>query len=304
MNFSDWLERSWLEAGYPIGLAALRHGRLASWLATLNRLPNPCRTSAEFGNTLTIGQLREIDDRAIVEHIIEELIPWRKGPVSIFGLEIDTEWHSNLKWDRICTCLDWRGKRVLDVGSGNGYFGFRALDAGATFVLGIESYLIYVLQAALINWFARTRNIVVPLRFGADTLHGEFDIVMSMGVIYHQRNPHAHLDALFTKCRPGGHLILESLISEEEFKPTDRYAGMRNVYRIPSLESLQIELQQVGFVEPVLLDVSKTTEHEQRTTRFMPFKSLTDFLDPADSSRTIEGLPAPTRAVFVARRSP
>lgn len=28
-------------------------------------------------------------------------MPWRKGPFSLYGVEIDTEWRSDLKWDRV-----------------------------------------------------------------------------------------------------------------------------------------------------------------------------------------------------------
>ncbi|MEW8068099.1 MAG: DUF1698 domain-containing protein, partial [Candidatus Thiodiazotropha endolucinida] len=45
-----------------------------------------------------------------------------------------------------------------------------------------------------------------------------------------------------------------------------------------------------------------TTIEEQRATEWMRFESLADYLDPADRSLTIEGYPAPRRAVFVARQ--
>ncbi|WP_122853349.1 DUF1698 domain-containing protein, partial [Pseudomonas viridiflava] len=38
-----------------------------------------------------------------------------------------------------------------------------------------------------------------------------------------------------------------------------------------------------------------------RGTEWMKYQSLSDFLDPEDHSKTIEGLPAPMRAVIVAK---
>jgi len=35
----------------------------------------------------------------------------------------------------------------------------------------------------------------------------------------------------------------------------------------------------------------------------MTFESLADFLDPTDSTRTIEGFPAPVRAIVAAKRA-
>ena len=33
--------------------------------------------------------------------MLTELKPWRKGPWEIMGTHIDSEWRSNLKWDRL-----------------------------------------------------------------------------------------------------------------------------------------------------------------------------------------------------------
>jgi len=48
------------------------------------------------------------------------------------------------------------------------------------------------------------------------------------------------------------------------------------------------------------VDVSVTSTEEQRATAWMTYESLSDFLDPVDSARTIEGYPAPERAVVIA----
>jgi len=39
---------------------------------------------------------------------------------------------------------------------------------------------------------------------------------------------------------------------------------------------------------------------EQRRTPWMTFHSLEEFLDPEDNTRTIEGFPAPRRAILTA----
>jgi len=43
-----------------------------------------------------------------------------------------------------------------------------------------------------------------------------------------------------------------------------------------------------------------TSLDEQRSTDWMTFESLPDFLDANDRSKTIEGYPAPMRAVILA----
>ena len=46
--------------------------------------------------------------------------PWRKGPFNVFGVAVDTEWRSSLKWNRIAGHVNLRERRVLDVGCGGG----------------------------------------------------------------------------------------------------------------------------------------------------------------------------------------
>jgi tRNA (mo5U34)-methyltransferase len=75
---------------------------------------------------------------------------------------------------------------------------------------------------------------------------------------------------------------------------------MRNVWFIPSTAALCHWLQRLGFKNPKVVDVNTTTLYEQRATSWMENESLIDFLDPTDHSKTIEGYPAPQRAVIIA----
>jgi tRNA (mo5U34)-methyltransferase len=75
---------------------------------------------------------------------------------------------------------------------------------------------------------------------------------------------------------------------------------MRNVWFMPAPDALVKWLARNGFRNVRVLDVSTTTVREQRSTQWMRFKSLADFLDPDDPARTIEGLPAPRRGIFLA----
>ena len=59
-------------------------------------------------------------------------------------------------------------------------------------------------------------------------------------------------------------------------------------------------MQRVGFKNIKVVDVAPTTIEEQRATEWMDSQSLVDFLDPNDHSKTIEGYPAPLRAVVIA----
>ena len=76
---------------------------------------------------------------------------------------------------------------------------------------------------------------------------------------------------------------------------------MGNVWFLPSCDTLLSWLRKLGFLEAELVDVCITTTEEQRSTEWMTFHSLAEFLDPEDSSKSIEGYPAPRRAVVTAR---
>jgi tRNA (mo5U34)-methyltransferase len=133
-----------------------------------------------------------------------------------------------------------------------------------------------------------------------------FDSVFSMGVLYHRRSPLDHLYQLKSLLVSGGELCLETLVIEggagQILLPQDRYARMRNVWFIPSSAELVTWLQRCGFTNVRLVDETVTELTEQRITDWMQFESLAQCLDPDDASLTIEGLPAPRRAVLLANK--
>ena len=83
--------------------------------------------------------------------------------------------------------------------------------------------------------------------------------------------------------------------------PEGRYARMRNVWAIPGTERLRGWVRNAGFKNVEVVDETPTTFSEQRSTEWMRFESLEQALDPDDPTRTIEGLPAPIRAIVIAR---
>jgi tRNA (mo5U34)-methyltransferase len=186
------------------------------------------------------------------------------------------------------------------------------LGQGAAVALGIDPTRLFIAQFnALKRYGPEYPAFVLPLKseqFLADRNAGYpgFDTVFSMGILYHRRDPVEHIQELVDFVRPGGELIIETLVVDGNedaiLNPAARYAKMRNVWSIPSVLALEAWCQQSGLVDIELIDVSKTTANEQRATEWMEFESLTDFLDPEDSNRTIEGHPAPQRAIMLCRR--
>jgi tRNA (mo5U34)-methyltransferase len=258
-----------------------------------------------------IGVAEDIDTgtRAQIENGLRELHPWRKGPFEVFGIFIDTEWHSDWKWQRLKDHIQpLTGRTVLDVGCGNGYHCFRMAGAGAKLVIGIDPTLIYVMQFEALQRFAGISNVyVLPLRIDDVPEKLEcFDTVFAMGVLYHRRSPLDHLYELRDCLKPGGELVLETLVIEggagQVLVPRERYARMGNVWFIPSVAELVGWLQRCGFSDITVVDVTPTTTDEQRSTDWMTFESLSACLDSTDPKKTVEGYPAPVRAILVAKK--
>ncbi len=282
------------------------NGDLPRWIAALGQLPPLPSTEVKLTQgTISVGPPLAASDAAALAAVLDCLHPWRKGPFSIHGVEIDTEWRSDWKWARLEPALPTLdGWLVLDLGCGNGYYAYRTLGAGARLVLGVDPTLRFVMQFLAVNQYIGTDQVaVLPL---ADhqlpaTLSG-FDLVFSMGVLYHQRDPAAHLQRARRLLRPSGMLILETLILDQTASavliPQGRYAKMRNVHAIPTLDHLTRWVQAAGFHAVETININHTTTAEQRATPWMRFQSLADFLDPSDPSCTIEGYPAPCRALL------
>jgi tRNA (mo5U34)-methyltransferase len=309
------LTRRWRQSGWLVEvcdrahskLLNHSHGDLPRWKSILEKLP-AAETCAELDHPAPMLGKPHGGKKVLREQLMG-LHPWRKGPLRLAGIRVDTEWRSDLKWARVSPYINLHGQRVLDIGSGNGYFGLRMLGAGADFVIGIDPTLLFVMQYFACRHFSGdVGNYVLPL--GVEELPegpAGLDTVFSMGVLYHRKDPASHLGRIFSLLKDGGTLVLETLVlpkGEENnlLIPDGRYARMRNVWAIPGTGRLLGWIKDAGFSEPRLVDITPTTIQEQRSTAWMTFESLEQALDPSEPSKTVEGLPAPVRAIVIARR--
>ncbi len=286
------------------------NGSAAQWLSVLQSLPIGRASYSNLNaSAVSLGQAEDLTDaeQQILIDQLKTFHPWRKGPYELFNIFVDTEWRSDWKWDRLIPHIAPLNDRlVLDVGCGNGYHGWRMLGAGASLVVGIDPLLLNVIQfLAIKRLYGEAPFFVLPV--GIEQLPQElkwFDTVFSMGVLYHRRSPIDHLLELKSCLKANGELVLETLVIEggegEVLLPEGRYAKMRNVWFIPTCQTLLSWMKRCGYKKARVVDVSVTSIEEQRTTEWMHFNSLPSFLHPDDPTQTIEGLPAPRRAIVIA----
>ena len=285
----------------------VNNGNIPKWTMALDALKAMPKGEIELNEPYISINQNSLDSEIIVS-AFKKLLPWRKGPFMFNNLKLESEWQGDLKWKRLQNHITpLKNRRVLDVGAGNGYFTLRMAMEGAKKVLGIEPFLLFNYQYAAIKSLIgnEINAMLLPIRLEEMPKSAIFDSVFSMGVLYHQRTHMEHLLQLKDIMAPGAELILETLVVEGPkgymLIPEGRYAQMRNVHCLPSVETLKSWLADANFNNIKVVDISKTSSEEQRRTEWIGDNaaSLEDFLDPSDPSLTKEGHPAPTRVIII-----
>ncbi len=279
----------------------------------------PCEALQSFsatnidcsGDVVRIGLADEVskEEQQEIESQLRIFMPWRKGPFSVFGIDIDAEWQSQRKWQRILPHLpDLQDKVVADIGCNNGYYMFRMLPHGPKVVLGFEPSVQHYYCFKGLNGMAGQENLHIDL-LGVEHLQlfpDCFDVLFLMGIIYHRSSPVECLRDIFSSLRKGGTLVLESQAipgeSPTALFPEKTYAKVPGTYFVPTASCLKNWVLRAGFKEVEIFCQHPMSSEEQRHTDWMQFESYIDFIDPADPKKTVEGYPAPERVYLLARK--
>lgn len=276
----------------------------------LDTLPavEPRSWRVDHGVVVVGPQLDEGDPRrdSLIQ-IAKQLGNWKKGPFNLCGLPIDAEWRSDLKWDRLKHQLpNLQGQRVLDVGCNNGYSLFRLAEQQPEIVLGIDPIPKFMFQYQLMQHYAAEPRIAFRL-WGWQQLvamPNSFDTLLCMGILYHHRSPFDLLNALRGTLKKGGTLFLETIVMPGDeahlMLPPGRYAGMRNVWFLPTLSALLDMLSRSRFRNLHVITSQPHSTEEQRSTAWHPEPSYAAQLHPGNPDLTVEGLAAPWRAIVMA----
>lgn len=262
-------------------------------------------------DSVVIGGSTEISDqeKLLVRENLRAFMPWRKGPFSVYGIDIDAEWRSNKKWQRVLPELpDLKGKTIADIGCNNGYYMFRMATHKPKFVLGFEPSVQHYYCFKALNAMAGINQLEIDL-LGVEHLalfDKCFDVIFLMGIIYHRPSPIDTLRETLSALKPGGVLILESQAipgtDPLALFPEKTYAKVPGTYFVPTANCLINWLKKAGYDNISLFHNHPMHHEEQRKTDWMVFESFLDYLNPDDPSLTIEGYPAPYRVYLKATK--
>jgi tRNA (mo5U34)-methyltransferase len=263
----------------------------------------------DFSNDVVrIGAREEVSEAefASIYEVMRQFMPWRKGPFSVFGVDIDAEWRSDRKWRRVQPVLpDLQGKVIADIGCNNGYYMFRMAAENPALVLGFEPYVQHYYAFQALNELAGQSNLVVE-PFGVEDIGlfpASFDVIFLMGIIYHRVSPVEMLREIRAALKPGGCLIVESQaipgVEPVALFPESRYAKVPGTYFVPTAACLQNWLSRTGFRDIEMFYSHPMSDTEQRRTDWMTFESYNDFVD-SENHLTVEGYPTPLRVYFKA----
>ena len=254
--------------------------------------------SVEIGDVIRINGQYEAQKQ--LEEVAKAMMPWRKGPFELFGLFIDSEWKSYIKYNLLRPHFHLKGKRVADIGCNNGYYLFRMQEDHPKKLVGFDPSALFRTQFDLINRFVRSDIVYEMLGVEhAEFYEEKFDLIFCLGVLYHRSDPVKMLKQLYRALDEEGEVLLDTFFIEgqEEMAlcPASSYSKIPNIYFVPTVKALENWCRRAGFNEFEVLHTTVTTSDEQRKTEWIEGQSLENFLDPTDPSKTVEGYPAPQR---------
>ena len=262
------------------------------------------QSSVRFGKAedLTAEEQADLHDK------LYELRPWRKGPFNIAGIQIDTEWRSDLKWDRVREVLKpMTGHKVCDIGANSGYHMYRMLEDNPEMVLGLDPTIRYYNQFTALQKLTADNQLHFE-GFGLEQLHYYpkfFDTMFCMGILYHHSDPVGILREMYKSMAVDGQLIVECQGIPGDMPvalfPDKMYAKVRGTYFLPTPSCLVNWMKKAYFEDIKIFHVHDMTSDEQRSTEWCPTESYSDFVDE-ETGLTVEGYPAPIRIYAVARR--
>jgi tRNA (mo5U34)-methyltransferase len=166
------------------------------------------------------ARLQDPDDREALVRRIDELGEWFHN-LDLHGIQTAPSHFlgdfPKVKWKHIAAAIpqDLDGATVLDIGCNGGFYSIEMKRRGAERVLGIDVCDRYLSQA---RFAAQTLGLEIEFEkwsvYDVDSISGQFDYVLFMGLLYHLRYPLFALDKVAKKVR--GKLVFQTMIRGSE----------------------------------------------------------------------------------------
>ena len=179
--------------------------------------------------------------------------------------------------DKVLRLLDLpkslAGKRVLDIGTRDGYFAFECERRGAD-VTAVD-----YLPAAKTGFSIAARLLGSRVRYLQANIYrldqeqlGTFDMVLMLGLLYHLRDPLGALDVVRDVC--AGELLFETHVSDDElarlgpafndhplmqFLPGESYNNDPTNFWAPNTRCVTAMLEEAGFTVEMTTRVGNRT---------------------------------------------
>ena len=125
--------------------------------------------------------------------------------------------------------IDFKNKRVLDIGCRDGLFSFEAEKLGASEVIGIDNHISKGAIELIIPFFKSNVKMYEENIFNlTPQLYGRFDIVLFPGTLYHLRYPFWALKVVSNILVPKGVMLLETAISFDQSSHAMLYCPVKD----------------------------------------------------------------------------
>jgi len=155
-----------------------------------------------------------------------------------------------------------QGKRILDIACNSGFWSIQCALLGAE-VIGFDARVGLIEQANLIKSIVGINNVEFRVLdfwdMSPQLLHGTFDIVLNLGILYHLPNPLESLE--LTKSMAKGHILLDTGVNSSNDsvhpvielrweEPTDiRNASSSGIVAYPSKSAIGLMLRHLRVTE-------------------------------------------------------
>jgi 2-polyprenyl-3-methyl-5-hydroxy-6-metoxy-1,4-benzoquinol methylase len=170
-----------------------------------------------------------------------------------------------------------KGKRVLDIGCCSGYWSFKAVEAGAEYVLAVDAWPEAIEQARLVAdiWNIPSERCKFVLDdaytlISNEELDGQFDIILCLGFFYHIKKPIELLERM--------HKITKDLVILDTmtYKSDDALISLRpdagkqmlvtesardRLVFVPSEKAVHWMMDEVGFKCETIKDNFETRDN-------------------------------------------